>query len=196
MEAVFLSIVLALTRVPPPAGAAPTARAAVPAPQATAAEPDRDKDRIPDSRDKCPDEPETYNGFQDDDGCPDKGRVITRICKIEIQDEIMFAANSAQLAPPGVELLDSIAVLLRGNPQIRSLEVRGHQVAGERAGVGRARARAVVAALVARRVTTGLIVNDRGRTEPICKRAGLSCSEQSRRVDFKILSVVRETPPS
>jgi outer membrane protein OmpA-like peptidoglycan-associated protein len=187
VKAVWLSIVLALTRVPPAAPPAPAAQAPV-------VEPDRDKDRIPDSRDQCPDQPETYNGFEDDDGCPDKGRVITRICKIEIQDEIMFAANSVQLAPPGVELLDAIAVLLRGNPQIRSLEVRGHQVAGERAGMARARARAVVAALVARRVTTELTVNDRGRSEPICKRAGLSCSEQSRRVDFKILSVVRETP--
>jgi large repetitive protein len=33
---------------------------------------DRDRDGIPDVRDRCPDEPETKNGFQDDDGCPDK----------------------------------------------------------------------------------------------------------------------------
>jgi len=32
---------------------------------------DRDFDGIPDSIDKCPDEPENYNGYQDDDGCPD-----------------------------------------------------------------------------------------------------------------------------
>ena len=37
---------------------------------------DRDKDGIPDDLDKCPDEPETYNGYQDEDGCPDKGRVV------------------------------------------------------------------------------------------------------------------------
>ena len=30
----------------------------------------------PTSNDKCPNEPETYNGFQDEDGCPDKGNVI------------------------------------------------------------------------------------------------------------------------
>lgn len=36
---------------------------------------DRDGDGIPDAVDKCPDEPETFNGFQDDDGCPDRGRV-------------------------------------------------------------------------------------------------------------------------
>lgn len=32
---------------------------------------DRDGDGYLDPVDKCPDEPENYNGFQDDDGCPD-----------------------------------------------------------------------------------------------------------------------------
>ncbi len=33
---------------------------------------DRDGDGIPDREDKCPDEKEDRDGFQDDDGCPDK----------------------------------------------------------------------------------------------------------------------------
>jgi outer membrane protein OmpA-like peptidoglycan-associated protein len=32
---------------------------------------DRDRDGIPDDKDKCPDQPEDKDGFQDDDGCPD-----------------------------------------------------------------------------------------------------------------------------
>jgi hypothetical protein len=32
---------------------------------------DRDHDGIPDVYDRCPDEPEDFDGFQDDDGCPD-----------------------------------------------------------------------------------------------------------------------------
>ena len=32
---------------------------------------DRDGDGIPDSKDKCPDDPEDRDGFQDEDGCPD-----------------------------------------------------------------------------------------------------------------------------
>jgi outer membrane protein OmpA-like peptidoglycan-associated protein len=32
---------------------------------------DKDGDRIPDDVDKCPNEPEDKDGFQDDDGCPD-----------------------------------------------------------------------------------------------------------------------------
>ena len=33
--------------------------------------PDRDGDGIPDDVDKCPNEPEDFDGFQDQDGCPD-----------------------------------------------------------------------------------------------------------------------------
>src|SRR3954467_171051 len=32
---------------------------------------DRDGDGYLDPADKCPDQPENYNGFQDEDGCPD-----------------------------------------------------------------------------------------------------------------------------
>jgi len=32
---------------------------------------DRDGDGIPDELDKCPDEPEDKDGFEDEDGCPD-----------------------------------------------------------------------------------------------------------------------------
>jgi outer membrane protein OmpA-like peptidoglycan-associated protein len=35
---------------------------------------DKDKDGIPDDRDRCPDKPEDKDGFQDDDGCPDLDR--------------------------------------------------------------------------------------------------------------------------
>jgi hypothetical protein len=33
---------------------------------------DTDGDGIPDHKDKCPKKPETFNGFEDEDGCPDK----------------------------------------------------------------------------------------------------------------------------
>lgn len=32
---------------------------------------DYDGDGVPDGQDRCPTRPETDNGFQDDDGCPD-----------------------------------------------------------------------------------------------------------------------------
>lgn len=38
----------------------------------TKSQKDYDKDKIPDYRDKCKTKPETYNGYKDTDGCPDK----------------------------------------------------------------------------------------------------------------------------
>ena len=35
-------------------------------------DPDPDHDGITNDKDKCPDQPETVNGYQDDDGCPDE----------------------------------------------------------------------------------------------------------------------------
>jgi outer membrane protein OmpA-like peptidoglycan-associated protein len=54
--------------------AAPNAHAALQAspPERCSAGPgDRDGDGIPDAEDKCPDVRENYNGFEDEDGCPD-----------------------------------------------------------------------------------------------------------------------------
>jgi outer membrane protein OmpA-like peptidoglycan-associated protein len=58
---------------PPPEAAAPAPRVEPPEPvkAVKADEPDRDGDKIPDALDRCPDEPEDIDGFQDDDGCPD-----------------------------------------------------------------------------------------------------------------------------
>ena len=40
-------------------------------------DPDNDSDRIYDAQDDCPDEPENYNGFLDDDGCFDRWPTYT-----------------------------------------------------------------------------------------------------------------------
>ncbi|HYV43703.1 MAG TPA: OmpA family protein, partial [Myxococcaceae bacterium] len=53
---------------PPPAPLAPLGPVKV----AVVEPADRDHDGIIDSKDACPDEPETKNGYQDDDGCPDE----------------------------------------------------------------------------------------------------------------------------
>jgi outer membrane protein OmpA-like peptidoglycan-associated protein len=42
-----------------------------PAKVAVVEQPDRDGDKIPDALDRCPDEPEDHDGFEDEDGCPD-----------------------------------------------------------------------------------------------------------------------------
>lgn len=71
-----------MTPVPGPQPAASVANRSTPVQAATgsqggtagsskAPQADYDGDGIPNSRDACPTRPETYNGFQDADGCPD-----------------------------------------------------------------------------------------------------------------------------
>src|SRR6185369_9975896 len=87
---------------------------------------DNDKDRILDKDDKCPNEPEVYNGFEDEDGCPDKGRVLLRRGKLEILDKIYFETDKAIIKPISYPILDAISATLKGNPNILLLEVQGH----------------------------------------------------------------------
>jgi len=69
---------------------------------------DVDGDGIPDAQDKCPNEPETYNGYQDDDGCPDKGKVVITSNDIKIMPQ---AAASASPAPAFAGTLGALPAL-------------------------------------------------------------------------------------
>lgn len=51
---------------------APVAAPAVAAPHPPAAGGDTDGDQVPDPSDHCPTEPENHDGFEDQDGCPDR----------------------------------------------------------------------------------------------------------------------------
>jgi hypothetical protein len=96
--------------------------------QKVSIDPDDDLDHIPDVNDKCPHEPETYNGFEDEDGCPDMGKVIVppmhterwRVLPFRDRDEGEVRSTIAQ-----------IASLLRAHPGLGVLHVRGdvHRVA-------------------------------------------------------------------
>ncbi|HSO41088.1 MAG TPA: alpha-2-macroglobulin family protein, partial [Labilithrix sp.] len=56
---------------------------------------DRDADGILDSADRCPNEPENFNGLQDQDGCPDRGRVV-----VESNNLIILQPGAASVATP------------------------------------------------------------------------------------------------
>src|SRR5262249_46722320 len=116
----------------PDAGAvldAPAVTGAVGSEHAQAA--DRDHDGIADDVAGCPDHAETRNGWQDDDGWPDRGRVVVSSTKIEILESIHFAAGSAAVPLGAAPVLDAVAATLRGNPEIRAVAVDGHAAAGE-----------------------------------------------------------------
>jgi outer membrane protein OmpA-like peptidoglycan-associated protein len=88
--------------------------------------PDRDRDGIPDDVDRCPDQAETYNGFQDDDGCVDTPpRMIEKGAALKIPERILFEPTSARITPVARPMLDAVIAALKGEPTV-SVRVIGH----------------------------------------------------------------------
>jgi outer membrane protein OmpA-like peptidoglycan-associated protein len=114
---------------------APAASPPSPAPEDSWAkeedEQDRDRDQIADSRDHCPDEAERYNGFKDNDGCPDKDN----FSRGEEQIIATFDEQKADRDPNDLRLfVDEIVRFLAENQNITLLEVSGHAEASEERG--------------------------------------------------------------
>ena len=133
-----------------------------------------------------------YNGVDDTDGCPDRGKVIVTDTKIEILDKIYFETDKAIIKEISFPLLDAIAATLKGNPQIARLEVQGH--ADERSDdqhnieLTEARAQEVRKFLEGNGVEAQrLQAHGYGETKPVCKEHNEECWSKNRRVEFVIL---------
>jgi len=88
---------------------------------------DADGDGIPIPQDKCPKKPETKNGYQDEDGCPDKKPLVQIVgTKVQINQKIMFAKNSAKIESESMPVVDAVADILKKNPDIQLVEVGGY----------------------------------------------------------------------
>jgi len=85
---------------------------------------DTDKDGIFDDKDKCPNEPETVNGYQDDDGCPDEIPAAIKKFTGVIQG-INFKTKSADITKDSFKVLDGALQVLTDYPDIK-LEIGGH----------------------------------------------------------------------
>ena len=116
---------------------------------------DRDHDGIADTVDKCPNDAEDKDGFEDTDGCPDPDNdkdgvadaedkcplqpgpassngcpktydnIVVTDQKIELKQKIFFATNQALILPQSDALLAEIASVLRSRPTMR-LRIEGH----------------------------------------------------------------------
>lgn len=159
---------------------------------------DNDKDGIPDASDKCPDEPETINGFQDADGCPDKGAVLVT-ANLKITERVYFKRGSADIRKRSFKLLDGVAQVLKGHPEILSVEIQGHTDdtgnAAANLALSKARAESVRDYLVSAGVAPErLTAGGYGAAQPAVPTKGLrgralkKARDQNRRVRF----VVRE----
>jgi len=85
---------------------------------------DSDDDGFVDTKDHCVQEPETRNGFEDEDGCPD--RVPTAVeTYTGIIEGIFFDSDRATIRSESAATLDAAVAVLKEHPSF-SIEVSGH----------------------------------------------------------------------
>jgi len=151
---------------------------------------DTDGDGIFDDKDKCIDKPETKNGFEDEDGCPDSIPDAVKKFSGVIQG-ISFDKNKATIRPQSKAVLGNAAKVLQTYPSI-SLEISGHTSSEGDAGVNQRlsqdRADSVKQWLVDNGVPPERIkTRGAGPDEPIADNKTAAGREKNRRIEFKVL---------
>jgi hypothetical protein len=113
---------------------------------------DLDGDRIAGAKDLCPNEPELYNGVDDEDGCPDRPRErddCVRTDVLEIIDRVYFDPASSRLPTRTQPIIEAVAATIVGNPQLEKIGVVGGRAHDEPDRLAAERAVTVIKDLVA-----------------------------------------------
>ena len=146
---------------------------------------DTDGDGIPDTLDKCPNQPETINFYKDEDGCPDPGPELVRLgetdAKVYLSETINFHTGTGgkpQLTMNSNVMVALVARVLKGHVEVSKVRIEVHGKDASRE-VTQERGEIVLAALVKNGIDAGRL-----------KVAGLGSGPN--RVDFFIES--REPP--
>jgi outer membrane protein OmpA-like peptidoglycan-associated protein len=93
---------------------------------------DNDSDGLADTADRCPNEPETRNGFEDEDGCPDVAPVpvpVASACEIQLQsisERIQFPHNQFRVLASSRAALREVIIVLREHPEIVRITVNAY----------------------------------------------------------------------
>lgn len=161
---------------PPPPLHQPDAQVATPG--------DTDGDGIPDANDKCPADPETKNGVDDEDGCPDRECVFVKQFP-ECADEQLYF-NRGRFTPDGnaPKILDGLGAVLVDAPDVKLVELRGYRARNEAAKLSLQRAEAVQAALVKRGVEAARLaiidggISDASVADAIQRRVEMEITRQ------------------
>ena len=137
---------------------------------------DKDNDGIFDDKDKCIDEPETKNGFEDADGCPDK--IPDAIKKFSgVIEGIQFDKAKATIRKQSTNILSNAAKVLNQYPSI-GMEISGHTSSEGDPGVNQTLSQDRADAVKQWLVDNGGVAPDRlksrgaGSSEPRAPRAG------------------------
>ncbi len=148
---------------------------------------DADNDGIPNALDQCPDEAETFNNFNDYDGCPDEVPEALKSL-IGIQKAIQFESNTADLKPEAIPGLQEITKLLIEYPTTQII-VEGHTdrkgTAKYNQGLSEKRAEAVRNWIVEQGVgQSRILTKGYGFREPIANNDTEQGRTQNRRVEI------------
>lgn len=151
--------------------------------------PDADGDGIADDQDQCPKEPETKNGYQDKDGCPDEVPEEVRAFDGTMEG-VVFAFDSAELSAESKESLDATAAIMKKYPSI-TVEISGHtDDSGDHdhnVGLSKERADAVKAYLVEAGVAAGRIsTKGYGPDKPVAPNDTPANKAKNRRIEFHL----------
>ena len=155
---------------------------------------DKDGDGITDDRDACIDQPETDNGFEDEDGCPDE--LPDDIKEFSgVIEGIEFELDSATIRDASKPILDRAIKVLQDYPDIR-IEIVGHTdnegTPEYNEKLSRERAEAVEKYLVDQGVDTSrLETRGAGESEPRATNETEEGRAKNRRTEFKILKRAR-----
>ena len=116
---------------------------------------DSDHDGIINGKDRCPDAAEDYDGFEDDDGCPEadndhdgvlddddecpdqagprsndgcptRGVVVWRHGRLVIFGKVHFETGSARIQKRSDELLVQIAAMVKEHPEVGRVRIEGY----------------------------------------------------------------------
>ncbi len=121
-------------------------------------------------------QPETLNGFKDDDGCPDPGPEWVRLAegKIEVDEKLGFISHGgkATLRDSSAKVVNDVALVMKGHPDIPKLRIEVYAP-----GVPKAETQKRADALRDFLVGKGV---DAGRIEAVGMGAGAT------RIDFNI----------
>lgn len=151
---------------------------------------DTDGDGILDPDDRCGKEPETRNGFEDADGCPDElPPTVKRF--VGVIQGIYFESNSATIRAKSAPTLDEAAKIFKEFTDIR-VEISGHtdNVGKDEynTDLSKRRTEAVKQYLIDKGVAADRIVTrGAGPAEPIADNKTGAGRAKNRRIEFKIL---------
>ena len=153
-------------------------------------DPDPDGDGISGEQDKCPTQPETKNGFQDDDGCPDElPEAVKRFSGA--MPGIEFEFGQATIRATSNAVLDKAADTLKEYPDLK-ISIKGHTdnigAHDRNVELSQKRAEAVKAYLVKKGIDASRIqASGAGPDEPLSTENTPLARSKNRRIEFKIV---------